>query len=68
MQRFPMLPKLKIFLLSATECEMKYEMLHVTTIGQPSNIPEPAGSWEGEDPGGGKAPRSWKCNRVDGRR
>lgn len=42
MQRFLMLSKLKIFLLSATESEMKSEMLDVDMTGQFSNIPDPA--------------------------
>lgn len=60
--------KLKVFLLSATGVEMKYEMLRVDTTGQSSNIPEPAHDWEGEDLGGGKTPRSWKWKRVYSRR
>lgn len=58
-----MLSQLKIFLLSSIGLEMKYEILSVDTIGQSSNIPEPALSWKGEGPGGRNTPRSWKSNR-----
>lgn len=60
-----MLSKLNIFLLSSMGFEMKYEMLSVDTIGQSSNIPEPAAlNWGGEDSEERKSPGSLKCNRV----